>query len=91
MTGQINGKIGCRSGKMATSIACRIIKKGKILKNGPKDVSASCPEFDAHLLEPFKALGCGTIFCNKVLVDNSDVIILVLNPSKTTECIGVLD
>ena len=83
----MDDEIGCRSGKMATAIAGGIIKNGKILKNGPKDVTASCPEFDAHLLEPFKALGCGTTFSNKTLVDNSDVIILVLKPGKTTECI----
>ena len=66
------------SGKMATAIASGIIKNGTILKNGPKDVSASCPQFDSHLLEPFKVLGCQTMFCNKKLAEESDVIILVI-------------
>ena len=76
MSGLKVGFVG--SGKMATAIASGLIKSGKVLRNGAPDVAASCPQFDSHLLEPMRKLGCRTMFCNKQLVGESDVIVLVI-------------
>ena len=63
---------------MANAIASGMLKNGTIFKNGSNDVAASCPKVDSHILEPFKSLGCRTMNCNKKLVSESDVIILVI-------------
>ena len=89
-------KLGCVSLSMGNTrleylselLVSLAIRSGKILKNGPEDISASCPKFDAHLLEPLMALGCITTHCNTTLVKNSDVIILVNWNVTTLICRG---
>ena len=66
------------AGKMAGALARGF---AKTLPTGPKAISASCPPFDACLLDDIRDMGCNTMHCNQDLVNGSDVILLAVKPS----------
>ena len=77
MSGGIRvGFIG--AGKMANALARGF---AKTLPTGAKEISASCPPADAHLLDDIRDMGCNTMHSNEDLVNGSEVIFLAVKPS----------